>query len=304
MIEAQSSGFDNTVRYLAGKLLDTEPIHIGEWQSTDVSASKMHATYELTDVMLRLEIPRNANDLASGLYPHVNLPWAEEHIAERVGGMPLNPPPSHVRWPWGRYNINHQVGDKFSHTYPERMWPKHAGDVDCHHGYVVSALSGVVAVDQYGQADDGRQVCNGRSGIRFEYGDLSDVVNLLVKNPLTRQAYLPIWFPEDTGAVHGQRVPCTLGYHFMFRNNRLSCRYYMRSCDLIRHFADDVYLAARLTQWVHEEWQQRVTFQAMKLNPEVRNWAAPATSPGDLIMYISSLHAFAGDKYRLKELMS
>ena len=30
-----------------------------------------------------------------------------------------------------------------------------------------------------------------------------DVIDLLEREPFTRQAYLPIWFPEDTGAFHG-----------------------------------------------------------------------------------------------------
>lgn len=288
-------------RYLATEVLKSSPVHIGEWQSKDVSHSKVHATYELTDVTIRMRIPDTADNLAAAMHPHVNQAWVEEHFAERVGGVPVNPPPSHERWPWSRHNGNHQ-GDRggFSHTYPERMWPKHAGD--CHASYAWGFTGQPEAMDMHGQLDDGRQGCNGRKGIRFAYGDLSDVVNLLVKNPLTRQAYLPIWFPEDTGAVHGERVPCTLGYHFMIRNGALSCRYYMRSCDLIRHFADDVYLAARLTQWVRDEWQQRTTFAAMDANPHIRDWAAPPMATGELVMHITSLHAFVGDAYRLKEL--
>jgi hypothetical protein len=46
-------------------------------------------------------------------------------------------------------------------------------------------------------------------GIRYNYGDLNDVVDLLARSPATRQAVLPVWFPEDTGAVHGERVPCS-----------------------------------------------------------------------------------------------
>ena len=295
--------FPTTMGHLAQWLLASTPLHIGEWQSTDVSGSKVHATHEVTDVTITMAIPDDASNLALAMHPHVNQEWADEHFLERVGGVPVNPPPSHERWPWARHNGNHQKADQFSHTYPERMWPKHAGDIDCHHGYVVSGPSDIMPVDKYGQADDGKQVCNGRSGIRFEYGDLSDVVDLLVRSPLTRQAYLPIWFPEDTGSVHGERVPCTLGYHFMVRDGRLSCRYYMRSCDLIRHFADDVYLASRLTQWVTDEWNARAyyTDRAPDGSPQDPPfWKA--LTPGDLIMHISSLHAFVGDAYRLKEL--
>ena len=31
-----------------------------------------------------------------------NLPWANDHFEERVGGLPLNPPPSNEWWPFNR----------------------------------------------------------------------------------------------------------------------------------------------------------------------------------------------------------
>jgi hypothetical protein len=142
-------------------------------------------------------------------------------------------------------------------------------------------------------------------GIRFDYGDLDDVVDLLVRSPLTRQAYLPIWFPEDTGAHHRQRVPCTLGYHFMIRESQLSCRYYMRSCDLIRHFTDDLYMAARLMQWITDQlnmcpnpWHDSAPARKVLVCPECKS----SVKTGRLIMYISSLHAFTGDAYKLKQI--
>src|SRR3954468_15378336 len=92
-------------------------------------------------------------------------------------------------------------------------------------------------------------------GIRYDYGDLQDVVDMLVRSPYTRQAVLPVWFPEDTGAVHGERVPCTLIYHWMLRDGRLHCFYDIRSCDFVRYFRDDVYFAMRLTQWLIEQVQ-------------------------------------------------
>jgi thymidylate synthase len=261
--------FGKEMKSLATDLLTTEPFTVGEWQSKDVSQVRQYDTYEIKDVNLMFTVPLTSDELAKAMDPYPNLTWADEHFAERVGGVPLNPAPSHARWPWGRHNGTHQDGPSqvFSHTYPERMWPRYAGN---DHEYILP--TGEHATSNW--------------GIRFQYGDLQDVVNLLVRSPLTRQAYLPIWFPEDTGAAHRQRVPCTLGYHFMIRNGAMSCRYYMRSCDLVRHFADDVYLAARLLQWVCDQ----VTTQ----NPESEY------TPSYLRMYIASLHAFAGDKYTLE----
>ncbi len=260
---------DDTTQDMAWALLNQEPFHTGEWQSLDTSKSKVHATYELEDVRITYDIPAGVDTMREQIKP--NLPWADEHFAERVGGKPLNPPPSHVNWPWARHNATHQTDKKFSHTYPERMWPRWA-----HH------------------PDHVQQTMH---GIRFAYGDLSDVVDLLVKSPMTRQAYLPIWFPEDTGAHHGQRVPCTLGYHFMMRNDKLSCRYYIRSCDILRHMRDDIYLASRLTEWICRQ----VNYKLEDLGV-VTPGIDPMIEPGRLVMHISSLHAFVGDRSKLTDI--
>jgi len=240
----------------------TEPLEVGEWQSQDVKDRPEMVTRELMNVSFQFPVPTSPTDLQELLKP--NLPWAEDHFQERVSASPMNPPPSERYWPFAqRGNSDHKDGDQFSHTYPERMWPKFAnvGNV----------------------APNGRQVFVPHMGVRFEYGDLQDVVNLLRKSPLTRQAYLPIWFPEDTGNVSGVRVPCTLGYQFIVRNGAIHIIYHMRSCDFLRHFPDDVYMAARLLQWVCEEafWQRVIDV-------------------GTLTMHIGSLHVFQGDMPRME----
>jgi thymidylate synthase len=93
---------------------------------------------------------------------------------------------------------------------------------------------------------------------------------------------LPVWFPEDTGVVHGKRVPCTLGYHFWMRNNQLSIFYPIRSCDWMRHARDDVYLTVRLLLWVLD--QVRTIDSSWK-----------AVKPGELSMWIGNLHLFIND---------
>ena len=208
----------------------------------------------------KAEIPSTLEELV--IQTKANLPWADEHLDERVGGLPLNPPPSHVNWPFAQRG-NEKFGGttKFSHSYPERIWPKFASDIP-----------------------------NSKmSGIRYEYGDFNDVIDLLQREPYTRQAFLPIWFPEDTGSVHGERVPCTIGYHFMRRGNYLHVVYYIRSCDYIRHFRDDVYLACRKVQWVIERLKEK--------DPE--NWEG--VIPGYLSMHITSLHCFNKEREILKQ---
>lgn len=285
-----------TYLMLVSDLMDTKPFQTGEWQAMDVSGSALHETHELEDVTLVWDqIPSHALDTIPG----IDFNWAREHFGERVSGQPLNPAPSHVRWPYAvRGNTDHTAcptcgspeprkhpatqsegevthicsdpfhsgtAGTFDHTYPERFWPRRAG-------WPINE-------------DRSRPEL---MGIRFPYGDLRDVVGLLATKPLTRQAYLPVWFPEDTGATEGQRVPCTLGYHFMQRNGQLTCRYYLRSCEVYRHMSNDVYFAAALMHWMCME-------VAKMTNHQVR------FKPGSLIIHISSLHAFVGDKQKIRD---
>lgn len=232
-------------------------VDVGKWQSIDVSDKPEMVTHELLNTSFEIMLPNNMEGLQQAVQP--NLPWAEDHFQERVSGEPLNPPPSERWWPFNVQNKIFKAYEVFSHTYPERFWPKYAG----------------LGNKPVPPVFDG----NHHRGIRYPYGDLADVVTQLQKDPLTRQAYLPVWFPEDTGAVHGERVPCTLGYHFIIRNGALNCIYYIRSCDFMRHFRDDVYMAWRLTQWIAEQ---------------------VGVGTGKLTMHITSFHIFEGDLPRLR----
>jgi thymidylate synthase len=252
--------FADTYRQMKSDILAQPLIAVGQWQS---QASET-LTRELMGVVLEYFIPDDATTLGDDT--GANFPWAEDHFQERVGGLPLNPPPSEKWWPFNQQgNAAHKFqkdGEdaKFSHTYPERFWPKYAGDQEAYQ----------------------RLTEQTNRGIRYELGDLWDLVELLRRAPGTRQAYLPVWFPEDTGTVHGGRVPCTLGYHFLIRGERLHCWYYMRSCDLMRHFPDDVYMAGRLMQWICHHLAD-----------------LGDVMPGVLTMDISSLHTFEHDDYAL-----
>ena len=259
-----SEKYDSLIQRM---MLHGEEVEVGQWQSQDVSELPHMVSRELRHETFRLSVPQSMSGLQSLVKP--NLPWAEDHFQERVSGQPLNPPPSEAWWPYRvNGNAGHKDGEIFSHTYPERMWPAFAN------------VGGV--------RPNGRQVFVPHNGIRYEYGDLDDVIEQLTRNPQTRQAYLPIWFPEDTGAAAGQRVPCTLGYHFLSRGGRMEIVYHIRSCDLLRHFTDDVYMACRLLQWVVG------SLQGNGINVKASS----------LIMHISSLHVFRGDYPRLEMLIA
>jgi hypothetical protein len=249
--------FNNVVNQIRRMLVASPIIDTGEWQAMQGVPQAFMA--EVEDVSFNILIPTQIESLQIDIKP--NLPWAEDHFLERVSGKPLNPPPSSAWWPFGSNNhAQFKADEKFSHTYPERLWPKEAG-------------SGTVTLDP-------PDTVAKHFGIRFPYGDLDDVVQLLKDRPRTRQAYIPIWFPEDGFAARaGERVPCTLGYHLLRREGALKIVYYMRSCDFIRHFRDDVYMAARLCQWVANQID---------------------AVPGNLVMHISSMHVFESDIKRLR----
>ncbi len=249
----------------------SQRLNTGTWQSTDISKDSSMDTYELLNHSIQVTV--SSEDLAplrKDIKP--NLPWADDHFAERVNGWPLNPGKQWTNWPWGNKANTFRDGmGKFSHTYMERYWPIQAGKLDDDRYYNRGRSTGL------GTANVNR-------GIRFNYGDLKDVINLLVKYPNTRQAYLPVWFPEDTGVVHGERVPCSLGYHFIQRHDYLHCVYYLRSCDIYRHFRDDIYLTIRLM------------LSVLKMCKELNNDTWKNVKPGIFTMHITSLHMFVNDR--------
>jgi thymidylate synthase len=215
---------------------------------------------EVLNISFQVALVEDLQLLRDDIQP--NLPWADQHFEERVGGEPLNPGETWKNWPWALAADAHRTeGDKFTHTYMERYWPKQAG---------YQAIPG----------------CDMNFGIRYPYGDLNDVIEQLLRDPFTRQAYLPIWFPEDTGVVHGGRVPCTLGYHWILRGENLHTTYYIRSCDFFRHFRDDLYLTARLTLWLLQE-----------LRRKDQKWNK--VSPSIFSFHCVSMHCFINDWRKL-----
>lgn len=213
------------------------PIKTAKWQGIENPPEFL----EIIHASIKIEMSQTKEHAAELCNP--KLPWADEHFEERVSGQPLNPPPSHKNWLRG--NEEYMSGDskKFSHSYPERFWSKTL-----------------------------------HSGIRFPIGDLNDIITILKDDMNSRQAYLPIYFPEDLGAsVLGERIPCTLGYQFIVRDGKLDVFYPMRSCDVLRHLHNDLYMANRLAIFVKEKAQLDVKI-------------------GTLHFVATSLHCFTNDK--------
>lgn len=237
-----------------------------KWQGIEAPTRMM----EVRNLFFTAPMPNEKEELVNQVQP--NLPWADVHFDERISGMPLNPGESYKIWPfYGRDDKMRNENKKFSHTYMERFWPKFAGEPE---DYRIAGDEGYY---------QGKFAHN--TGIRYDYGDLMDVVHLLRDFGNARQAFLPVWFPEDTGALHGGRVPCTIGYWFYLNEGKLDVTYLIRSCDFLRHFQDDIYLAVRLADYVTSELEADGTTATL----------------GDFSMWIGSLHIFAAEANRISK---
>lgn len=254
--------------------VNARPVHTQHWQGVDISSKPEMMTYEWLHPSFAVEMTGYDFDLeAMQRDIQANWPWCRDHFFERVCGWPINPGVQWKKWPYGHSAEKFLENGKFNHNYMERYWPKYAG-----HDKPTYTAEDYQKIMLEGHPDKPLP----HWGIKYEYGDLNDLVDLLAHDPLTRQAYLPIWFPEDTGGG-SKRAPCTLGYHFIMRNGFLDITYYIRSCDFLRHFRDDVFLTHALAGWV---WHQ------------LRECGDPVWKDvqlGRFTMHITSLHVFAND---------
>ncbi len=122
--------------------------------------------------------------------------------------------------------------------------------------------------------DDGR--FSYTYGERFKQGNQFDNIKArLREDPLSRQLYASMWHPHDDSYNFGtHRVPCSLGWLFQVRDEKLNVTYFMRSCDMFTHYDNDCYLTLRLRDRI-AEWVD--------------------IPPGTFTHYIGSLHVYQKD---------
>lgn len=257
--------FEQAIEAVARQMHRAPSVRRGKWQGLDVSKRPEMVAYEICHYSMR--VPLHTMNLE--VYRHQikpNLPWADDHFLERVCGQPLNPGVEWANWPWGKNADKFRdVTGIFDHNYMERYWPKFAGRM-------------IKTTPDVGTPN---------VGIRYEYGDLDDVVEELLHDPTTRQAILPVFFPEDTGYRPGRRKPCSLHYHFMLNGDGLDIQYTLRSCDFVRHFRDDIYLTVRLLLWMLEHLRRKDKTYWDKIKP------------GLFVMHIANLHMFVNDRVQV-----
>jgi thymidylate synthase len=102
------------------------------------------------------------------------------------------------------------------------------------------------------------------------------VVNELKRDLNTRRAFIPIFSDgrDSYNLEENQRVPCSIGYFFYFRQGTLNITYLQRSSDFITHFSNDVWLAVKLLRHI---------------------CPALVVFPGTFSHWLGSLHVFKKD---------
>lgn len=264
------SSFEDLAKDVHAAFRQAKIVRAPRWQGMDVSGKPDMETLELLNHTSTLWLPDE--DLAQyrrDIRP--DLPWADDHFEERVSGYPTNPGTQWAKWRLGKSAEGSLDPDgRFNHNYMERFWPKFARMVP------KAEVPGVIPLGLFK-----------RKGILYDYGDLRDVVGLLARDPMTRQAVLPMFFPEDTGNVHRGRAPCSLTWHFILRDGLLHCVYSLRSCDVTNHWRNDIYMAIRLMLWVLQELRA--------IAPD--KWED--VTLGYLTTHITSFHCFRGEAHKL-----
>lgn len=129
-----------------------------------------------------------------------------------------------------------------------------------------------------------------KNGDKFDYTyserinyqhQLDSAISALKDDEHTRRAMVMIYRPEDTADATGfeTRIPCSISYQFLIRNNKLILIYYIRSNDYFKHFPIDIYLANSMQKYVVE--QLKDTYPDLKV--------------GQLNYFCGSLHAYKED---------
>jgi thymidylate synthase len=110
--------------------------------------------------------------------------------------------------------------------------------------------------------------------------DLETVVQILAEDKHSRQAVLSIWDKSDLDKAGGDtRIPCSLNFQFMIRNNQLYLIYSLRSNDYFGHHAIDIWLAAEMIKYMTNRMKEYY----------------PTLKTGSLIYFCSSFHAYNWD---------
>lgn len=129
-----------------------------------------------------------------------------------------------------------------------------------------------------------------KEGDKFDYTyserinychQLDNAIAALKDDIHSRRAMIMIFRPEDTLESSGfsTRIPCSIDYQFLIRNNKLMVVYHIRSNDYFKHFAIDIWLANALQEYIVEQLKD----------------VYPNLKVGSLNYYCGSFHAYNED---------
>lgn len=132
-----------------------------------------------------------------------------------------------------------------------------------------------------------------KDGAKFDYtyserinysSQLDNAIAALKDDENTRRAMIMIFRPEDTNESSGfqTRIPCSISYQFLIRNNKLMVIYYIRSNDYFKHFPIDIWLTQAMQMYICDQLQD----------------VYPGLKVGSLNYYAGSLHAYNEDLSR------
>lgn len=119
----------------------------------------------------------------------------------------------------------------------------------------------------------------GLSNERFS--QLTKAIDALKDDEHSRRAMVMVFTPGDTLHSKGAetRIPCSVSYQFLIRNNKLHCIYYIRSNDYFKHFAVDIVMTGMTMQYMVDNLKE----------------AYPSLEVGPLHYMAGSLHAYHED---------
>ena len=104
---------------------------------------------------------------------------------------------------------------------------------------------------------------------------LEPAIRALQHDIHTRRAFVGVFdIVCDATDKFQERIPCTIGYWFNYRQDKLNITYLLRSSDFGEHFNYDVYLATRLMNYVADRL---------------------GVQPGTFTHWIGSFHVFEHD---------
>lgn len=129
-----------------------------------------------------------------------------------------------------------------------------------------------------------------KDGDKFDYTyserinyvhQLDNAIAALRDDVHSRRAMIMVFRPEDTQESMGYqtRIPCSVSYQFLIRNNKLMVIYYIRSNDYFKHFAIDIWLTHAIQDYICQQLQG--TYPGLKV--------------GSLNYYAGSFHAYNED---------